>query len=280
MLKPKQIIVIGGILLLTGVLYSLDIKGLVKPKGERGLAQKENNVADNSITLESVSETAKQMLNANLANQITEAENNLKQAPVNERLDLQNKLIQKWLDVNQPTPAAFLKEQIALQQSDLKNWLATGNLFTDAYQNGKDSTITNTLVSKAIFAYNKALSFDDTNLEAKTGLGVAYVNEGKNPMQGIQLLLSVVAKEPKNLNANLNLGLFSMKSGQFEKAINRFKTVLETKETPEAYFYLASSYENLGNKTEAIIAYQKSKELAADPSLTKFVDQKIIELNK
>ena len=43
-------------------------------------------------------------------------------------------------------------------------------------------------------------------------------------MQGIMLLLDVVKQDPNNRNANLNLGMFAMKSGQYEKAVNRFKT--------------------------------------------------------
>jgi cytochrome c-type biogenesis protein CcmH/NrfG len=98
-------------------------------------------------------------------------------------------------------------------------------------------------------------------------------------MQGIQLLLGVVKEEPKNLKANMNLGMFSLKSGQFQKAIERFKTVIEVNPTPEAWFYLGTSYENLEMKSDAILAYQKSKELAADPSLSNFVDRKIKELS-
>jgi hypothetical protein len=36
----------------------------------------------------------------------------------------------------------------------------------------------------------------------------------------------------------------------------------------------------MGNKNEAITAYEKSKELAGDPNLTKFVDGKVLELRK
>ncbi len=117
------------------------------------------------------------------------------------------------------------------------------------------------------------------NLDAQTGLGIADVNGGApSPMTGISLLLGVVAKEPKNLKANLNLGLFSMKSGQFEKAVTRFKNVVEQKPELEPYFYLAESYKQLGMKPEAIAAYQKCKELAGDPAFNQKMDEYIKEL--
>lgn len=279
MLKSKQIIVIGAVTVLVGVLYSLDIKGLVKPKGERGLKATTETSAV-SVTSQTVSETGKLTLNANLASEISKLEEEIKLASNDEKLSLQKALAQKWDDVNEPAPGAFLLEEIAIAENTYKNWLAAGNHFTDAYNNYKDSTALPTFVGKAINAYAKALEINAKSLDAKSGLGAAYVTEGKNPMQGIQLLLGVVKEDPENLNANMNLGLFSMKSGQFEKAVNRFKTVISVKESPEVYFYLGTSYENLGDNNDAIIAYTKSKELAADPGLAKFVDKKIKELNK
>ncbi|TAH03498.1 MAG: hypothetical protein EAZ15_03055 [Sphingobacteriales bacterium] len=279
MIKSKQIFAIAAVSVLVVVLYSLDIKGLVKPKGDRGLASSTEQAPAN-VNGSTISVSAKQLLNANLANQISTLEDEVKLASSANKLGLLKSLAQKWDDVNQPAPAAFVLEEVALTENNYENWLSAGNHFATAYTNHKDSTVIPTLVAKAINAFSKALESNSNSLDAKSGLGVAYVTDGKNPMQGIQLLLSVVKTDPKNLNANMNLGLFSMKSGQFDKAVNRFKTVIEVKESPEAYFYLGTTYENLGAKQDAIIAYTKSKELAADPGLAKFVDQKIKELNK
>jgi tetratricopeptide (TPR) repeat protein len=276
-LKSKQLVAVVAVMAVICFLYSLDIKGLVKPKGDRGINSTPN--ASETINSQLISSSAKMLLNANLASQVTSIEDAVKTASGAQKLALQKQLVQKWDDVNQPAPAAFISEEIALAQNSFKNWLVTGDKFTQAYTNYKDSSAIPALVAKAILAYTKALAINAASLDAKTGLGVAYVTEGKNPMQGIQLLLGVVKQQPNNLKANMNLGLFSMKSGQFDKAVNRFKTVLTVQQSPEAYFYLATSYENLGAKPEAILAYAKSKELAADPGLTKFVDQKIKELN-
>ncbi|MNY44862.1 Tetratricopeptide repeat protein [compost metagenome] len=98
------------------------------------------------------------------------------------------------------------------------------------------------------------------------------------PMQGIAMLMDVVKKDPKNLKANMSLGTFAIKSGQFDKAITRFNSIIAIKPTPDAYFYLATAYENLGKNDEAIDAYLKSKKLAANATLSKFIDEKVIAL--
>ena len=142
-------------------------------------------------------------------------------------------------------------------------------------------------VLNAITAFKNAVKLKPDNLDAKSGLGVAYVNQtslgtadadGGSPMQGIMLLLDVVKKDPENRNANLNLGLFAMKSGQFDKAVKRFQTMIKQKPEVEPYFYLAESYKQLGQKKEAIDAYQKCKEMIPDPIIGQKIDQYIKEL--
>ena len=279
-MNRKQIAVIGLVVVLMGLLLSLDIKGLVKEEDQPSGDGQENAAQISALTIESASQTAKQSLNANLAQQITELENQLQLAEASEKVKLQRQLASKWDDVNQPAPSAFYFELLAKAGNNYSDWIKSADLFTDAYQSEKDSLIQPALVQKAIETYQKALELNPASLDAKTGLGVAYVSGTPNPMQGITLLLEVVKQDPKNAKANLNLGLFSIKSGQFDKAVNRFKTVLEVNPTPDAWFYLASAYENLGQKDDAIAAYEKSKELAADPNLSRYVDSKVQELKK
>jgi len=279
-MKRKQIAVIGLVVLLMGLLFSLNIKGLVKEDGQHSGEAAEKASQMTVVDLQTVSESAKQTLNANLSQQITELEERLKSADEAEKASLQKQLAMKWNDVNQPAPGAFYYEMLAEASDNYSDWLKAGDLFTDAYQGTKDTVSQPGLIQKAIETYQKALKLQPKSLDAKTGLGVAYVSGTPNPMQGISLLLGVVAEDPKNSKANMNLGLFSMKSGQFDKAVNRFKTVIEVNPTPDAWFYLASAYENLGQTDEAIAAYQKSKELAADPALSTYVDRKVQELKK
>ena len=281
MLNRKQIVVIGSVVVLMGLMLSLDIQGLVKPNEGAGAtnATPAAAVAAKSVSLDDISKAAKETLNANLNKQVSNLEAELKASSDEDKLGFQKKLAQQWDDVNQPSPAAFYYEMIAEKESNFESWLKAGDRFTDAYQQSMDTLAQPALVQKAIDSYQKADKIKPNTMEVKTGLGIAYVTGTPNPMQGIQLLLEVVKNDPENLKANLNLGLFSMKSGQFDKAVERFKTVIAKAPTAEAWFYLASSYENMHLKTEAIAAYLKTKEIAADPNMNQFVDRKINELS-
>lgn len=54
---------------------------------------------------------------------------------------------------------------------------------------------------------------------------VELVN-GANPMEGITLLREMIAEDSTNADAHYYLGLFSVKSGQLDKAIARFEKVV------------------------------------------------------
>jgi tetratricopeptide (TPR) repeat protein len=283
-MKPAQIVVIVAIILLVGFLYNLPIKGLVKPKeghANNGMVAGSKPVtASANVTVDMLSTTAKTAIGPNLSVKIIELENQLKQAgSEKEKAVLQRQLAKQWDDVNQPAPAAFYYQALARSQNKFDDWLNAGNRFNEAYRATQDSSIQGTMVMDAVEAFQNAVKQQPDNLDAKAGLGIADVNGGApSPMTGIGLLLQVVAKDPNNHNANFNLGLFAMKSGQFDKAIVRFKNMIAQKPEVEPYFYLAESYKQLGQKKEAIDAYQKCKEMMPDPTFGKRIDDFIKEL--
>jgi tetratricopeptide (TPR) repeat protein len=290
-MKRKQIIVIVIVVAISGYLYMLPVKGLIKPKTARGTsaempASRPSSVTN--LTVDDVSKPAKAAIGAALTATITDLEGQLENAAnAAEKLDVQKKLAKQWDDDNQPAPSAFYYQAVAGQENTFENWLNAGNHFNDAYKSTQDTAVQPAFVQNAIASFKSAVKLKPENLDAKTGLGIAYVNQtslgmtdpnGGSPMQGIMLLLDVVKQDPNNRNANLNLGMFAMKSGQFEKAVARFKTVIAQKAEVEPYFYLAESYKQLGMKKEAIAAYEKCKEMIPDPLIGQKIDQYIKEL--
>jgi tetratricopeptide (TPR) repeat protein len=289
-MSRKQITVIVIVFAISGYLYSLPVKGLVKPKVAKGTAGVVSGSRQSvtSVTVEDVSAPAKTAIGAALAARINDLEGQLKNAPGDAaKLSLQKQLAKQWDDDNQPAPSAFYYRAVAQKENTFENWMNAGNHFNDAYKITQDTSVQPVLVENAIDAYKNALKLKSDNLDAKTGLGIAYVNQtsmgitdpnGGSPMQGIMLLLDVVKQDPNNRPANMNLGLFAMKSGQFEKAIARFKNMIAQKDELEPNFYLAESYKQLGMKKEAIAAYQKCKTMVAEPVVRQKIDQYIKEL--
>jgi tetratricopeptide (TPR) repeat protein len=286
----KQIVVVVIVVAIMGYLYSQPVKGLIKPKEAEGhtntVTQQARPVTN--VTVEMVSSAAKIAIGPALSAQINDVESQLKNVPDDAaKLGLQKKLAKQWDDVNQPAPAAFYYEAVARKENTFDAWLTAGSHFNDAFTSIQDSLVQPAFVSNAIECYKNATKMQPANLDAKTGLGVAYVNQttlgitdpnGGSPMQGIMLLLDVVKQDPKNINANLNLGKFAVNSRQYDKAVQRFKTVIAQKPSADAYFYIAESYKQLGLKNEAIDAYQKCKAMVPDTTFDKQIDAYIKEL--
>ncbi len=279
--RSKQVTIIVAMLFLAGFLFTRDVKGLVKPKEEAqpaATSQTEGEHSD-SFSIDEASAIGMASISATLAKEIKALESTYKNASGNDQLAQAKQLAQKWEDVEQPMPSAMYLEVVANKEPVLVNWLASGTRFLKAFDNTSDSLVRPSILQKAHASFTKAMDLDSTNIEAKTGLGVTIVNGMGAPMVGIGMLREVVEKEPKNLKANMSLGVFAIQSGQFDKAIIRFNTIIETiKATPDAYFYLGRAYESLGKNTEAINAYLSSKKLAANPTFSSFIDKKVAEL--
>ncbi|MBP6311630.1 MAG: tetratricopeptide repeat protein [Flavobacteriales bacterium] len=115
--------------------------------------------------------------------------------------------------------------------------------------------------------------------KARTAEAVVLVN-GQEPMRGIKMLLEIVKEEPDNVEALWNLGLFSVKSGQYDKALDRFKKVVELDPDgyPDALFYLGRTYATLDSIPQAIASLEKYKSTSQDTAITNGIDRFLLQL--
>ena len=275
-MKTKQISIVVAVIALMGILLVQPIKGLVGTKKEETTS---SSASSEQVNLETEFTRNKKGLNPTLIAEIEELEKTYRNASSDsEKETALQTLASKWDDLNKWSPLGFTREEIAKIQKTAVSWIEAGDAYREAYTNLQDTLVVRHLQQYAISAYQNALDLDADNLDAKTGLGSTYVVGTTNPMAGITLLQEVVKANPDHIEANKSLGLFSMQSKQFDKAIERFNKVISLQPDAASYFYLATSYENIGLKTEAINAFERSKQMAADPSLTQFIDRKIAEL--
>ncbi|MBL4652401.1 MAG: tetratricopeptide repeat protein [Flavobacteriales bacterium] len=108
---------------------------------------------------------------------------------------------------------------------------------------------------------------------------IELVKSGSDPMKGILKLREISEEDPKNVKAQFYLGIFSVQSGQLEKAVTRLTKVLELDPNyMEAYLYLGHSYSGLGNKELAIESFEKFRTSIEDLKLIEEVEKHIKEL--
>lgn len=89
------------------------------------------------------------------------------------------------------------------------------------------------------------------DLSLKNKLAMTLVTT-ENPMSGIQVLREIVATDPENREALINLGLLSIQSGQFNRAVERFENLVSLDSLDfESKLYLGISYLETGRAEEA-----------------------------
>ena len=157
-----------------------------------------------------------------------------------------------------PAAAAIWFERKAEVIKSEGAYLEAAYRYFDAFRMVEDTAVRRELVSKSIASYQKVLEINPKNLNAKTDLGACYADGTNEPMKGIMLLREVVAEDPKHEMAQYNLGMLSVKSGQLDKAIERFNTVLEINpKRVEVNFYLGQVYLQKGDTAKAIQSYEQ-----------------------
>ncbi len=276
-IKKTQWLILLAIIIIMTALLTLDLKPPGTGNGMRAGAA-ENKSATADISMDTEIATAKKGFADNTNKMILQLEKELSDLSGNEKELKIKELAEVYANNNQFTVAALY--YLSGSADDANEYILAAEAFRKAYKNISDSSLMPTLIEKATTCFQSALEKDPNNLDAKSGLGSCIVDAGQNPMQGIQLLLAVVKVDSLNLNANLNLGLFSMKSGQFDKAIKRFETVAKLKPNAEIYGMLADAYEQTGNNEAAIAALKKAKAYIIDKDILVNIDNYIKNLKK
>jgi cytochrome c-type biogenesis protein CcmH/NrfG len=133
--------------------------------------------------------------------------------------------------------------------------------------------------NEAVAVLEKAVALNGNNEEAKLAMASAYIQGTPEPMKGVQMLLAITREKPEDVPANLLLGRMSIQSGQFDKAVKRFETVVKVEpENKEALYFLAQAYEGMGNKPKAIELLERCKKVVNNPEFTKDIDAHINSL--
>ena len=177
-------------------------------------------------------------------------------------------LAQRWDALHQPGISAYYFEAAATKKNDEKSWLNAAYRYFDAFQSSDDSIVRKKMVENAIVSYEKVLEINPKNLNAKTDLGVCYVEGSGEPMKGIGMLREVVTENPEHENAQFNLGVLSMKSGQYVKAAERFEKVLSINPgRKEMYLAAGRAYMMAGNKEKALENFERLKKETSNPEL-------------
>ena len=181
-----------------------------------------------------------------------------------------------WQEHKQLPVAAYYYAKAAKLENSEKNLNFAGQLFLELLSHTESASVQAWEAQQAIECFKRSLELNPDNDTAKMALAASYIEGTGETMQGVQLLLGITREKPDNVPANLMLGRLSIQSGQFDKAIQRFETVLKSEpEITEALYFLAEAYKGKGNKEKAIELFEKCKRIVDKPEFSRDIDQYI-----
>ena len=280
MKKQQWIIVLAGLILVV-VIY---IGGkTTAPKSDNPAAAAPQSTGVQPVTTELLLTKAKQRLNPEQITRLSSIENSVKRGDVkDQQLQVYHQLAKFWSDsAKMFEPFAYYTSEAAKLENSEKSLTFAAHLFLDNLLTEGDPAMQHWLGENAKVLLDKALVINPANDSSKIGLGICYMfgNISDNPMQGILEVRKVVQEHPENLYGQMVLGLGGKKSGQYDKAIERFKIVLNKEpENLEAIFNLAETFELKSDKANAVIWYQKARDLIKVPDAKIALDKRIKEL--
>jgi tetratricopeptide (TPR) repeat protein len=278
--KPQVIAIIVG-LLLVSFLY------IFVPRSQKKENLATNQVAANEgVSSKSIVDGAKTSLTAEQKISLLSIENQLNTSSKHQdSIRIYQALAQFWSkEAHRIEPYLYYTYSAALLENNEKSLTFAAQQLVDNFTNpDAPAALQNWMASNAKVLLEKALVINPINDSAKINLGACYLfgNISDNPMQGILKVKEVVDKNPHNDYGQLILALGGKKSGQYEKAIERFLIVIKDQPTNiEAMVNLAECYELNNQKAIAITWYTKLKDMVNNPDAKAALSKRIQELKK
>ena len=280
MRKPQLILILLGLLLFS-VLY------FFTPRFTAKEANAPSQSAENQVvTTESILNTAKLALSESQKISLLSIENQLIKAKnAQDSLKSYKALTKFWADSAQKlAPYLYFSYSAALLENSEKSLTFAAQLLVDNLLTpDAPPALLPWIAGNAKVLLEKALVINPKNDSAKINLGACYLfgNLSDNPMQGITKIKEVVDKDSTNAYGQFILALGGKKSGQYDKAIERFLTVINIQPNQiEAMIHLAECYELTDQKALAIEWYTKVRNSVNIPEAKEAISKRIKELKK
>lgn len=189
----------------------------------------------------------------------------LNRTSADEKNEILVELAHQWEHAGYLSIAGDYLRQHADRAPSYEGYMQAGDMLFKALTTDTAETMQVNLVYGARYCYEKAMEIRPGDTDAQIGLATVLVQGTNEPMKGILMLREIVSKDPGNIKANMELGKFSMMSGQYDKAIERFAAVLQKDSLHlQSRYFLAEGYLGLKDTSNAINTLEEIIEIEKD----------------
>ena len=251
--KAQYLAVLGALALFLGLYFGFDTKTDHQKTTERSRALQAENIG-----AETLLEDAKAHLEPAQTESVTQLEAALSAAETTGDAASKTKALKQlsgwWYGLGQIPVAGIYAEQASEIENADTSWSVAGATFFNGLVASQDPEIRNFCAAHAVKAFESAASLNPGRAEHRVNLALVYAENPppNNPMQAVMMLRDLESKypgEPAVFNA---LGRLAIKTGQWERAVERLEKArsLDPK-NPNTPCLLAKAYAGAGNTTKA-----------------------------
>lgn len=179
-----------------------------------------------------------------------------------------------------PQLAAYFDEIKHLSSTTDTIWFYLGKNYYNSLGFIHSASEAEPIIASAARCFNKAISLNPENTNAKIMLASCYV-QSSAPMLGIQMLKQIEKTDSNNILLQMQLAEFSLRSHQLNKAIQHYQKALQldTNRT-EIYAYLSEIYLQKKDTLQSIHFLRKFAARVSDTLLKNSIEQYINQIYK
>jgi len=278
--KAQWITITIGVL----IVAALFLFGRTGPH-KSGITKNFQSSPQSELTADSILLHAKEILSPAQIQWMNDLEQSVIRGDVKkQKLDVFHQLAHFWKDSARIfEPYAWYEAEAARLENSEKSLTFAAHLILENLRNEENDQLKRWKALQAKDLFERSLRINDKNDSTIVGLGACYIfgNIADNPMEGILKVRQVVEKDSTNVYAQMVLGQGSLMSGQYDRAIDRFKKVLALQPVNlEAILLMAEVFERKEDKANAIKWYSKALSLAPNPTMRSALEKRINELKK
>lgn len=249
MVRSQWILLVGALVLFAAML------SCPKSSPQQAKVERSRNMEGPAADLNSLAATAKSALTPEQKSAIEAAEQVLSTAAdTTAKAEAAKKVSGLWYQANRADVAALYAVEVANLEKTAGAWEIAGANLNLAATNAQEPAMKTAFSRQAAEAFQNAASLEPSEVRHKINLALVYVESPPqdNPMKGILMLRDLDTQFPNNPAVLTQLGRLAIKTGQWEKAIQRLEAALKVDpKNDKAACLLAEAYKGSNQPDKA-----------------------------
>ncbi|MBI1224566.1 MAG: tetratricopeptide repeat protein [Bacteroidetes bacterium] len=263
MSKSQWTLISVAILLFAILYFGFD----TKPSKQKAV-EKQRAGAFSSTDINSMLVDAKASLSTQAAASVMALEGDVEKAsPDSAKAESYKQLSSFWYQLEKPGIAGYYAEKVAEITREEEAWSIAGTTYSLCVQREQEDKIKSFCTEHAVQALEKAASLNPSNIQHKVNLALVYTENPpkETPMKGILMLVDLNKQYPDDVLVLTQLGRLAIKTGQFDRAVQRLSRVVELEpDNKAATCLLAQAYEGMGESAKAADLKSKCEKLSGN----------------